>query len=514
MSYSLHLRSGTYYLRLFVPSSLHATLGKREIWKSLQTGDKLLAGIRAAHYLAQYRDHVDSLGQMKSAFKFKSLTDQQSIEFLRLGYRIGQPRRTGSRYALELLDAPSPQAEAEFLESANSAPDVETLLQILKARSTATAPSAPFISVVITDFLEKKRASVGVGAINDFDVAFRLLVAVTGDMPIDKVSPDHADTLYGYLKAWPVNLSKHREFNGRTPHGVVELNKKLNLPTISDTTINKYLVRIKTFFNDKAVKRYVRDNPFSHLEHLSTKRAKKQVRDRFTEAEIALIFNTETYPDDDPAKFFIPLIGLYSGARLNEICQLYLDDIGMDSGIYYFNFNQNDRTKTGRNLKGYSSHRFTPIHSKLIELGFLDYVADVRKLKLDRVFPHLPYSEKSGFGRRPSYQFGSYLTSIGMAESTKVFHSFRHTFNDSLKQLGIDLETRSELSGHEISSTNSAVYTNKLRLGLKRDAVEKLTFDIKLPKYQPHAYDTMLKKEHKPFPPPENTKRKAPKKGA
>ena len=32
--------------------------------------------------------------------------------------------------------------------------------------------------------------------------------------------------------------------------------------------------------------------------------------------------------------YFIPLMALYSGARLNELCQLYLDDIKKEGKIY------------------------------------------------------------------------------------------------------------------------------------------------------------------------------------
>ena len=39
------------------------------------------------------------------------------------------------------------------------------------------------------------------------------------------------------------------------------------------------------------------------------------------------------------ARYWIPLIALFTGCRLNEICQLYLNDIRCDNGQYYFDIN-------------------------------------------------------------------------------------------------------------------------------------------------------------------------------
>ncbi len=62
----------------------------------------------------------------------------------------------------------------------------------------------------------------------------------------------------------------------------------------------------------------------------------------FTTPELLLIFNRKNYfkriKNSDNAKFWIPLISLYSGARLNEICQIRMEDIKNDNGIDYWSF--------------------------------------------------------------------------------------------------------------------------------------------------------------------------------
>ncbi|RMM12795.1 hypothetical protein [Pseudomonas syringae] len=41
-----------------------------------------------------------------------------------------------------------------------------------------------------------------------------------------------------------------------------------------------------------------------------------------------------------PHFYWLPLLGLYTGGRINELCQLYIDDIkSSESGVYYLDFN-------------------------------------------------------------------------------------------------------------------------------------------------------------------------------
>src|SRR6202007_280907 len=87
------------------------------------------------------------------------------------------------------------------------------------------------------------------------------------------------------------------------------------------------------------------------------------------------------------------LIAFYTGARLNEIAQLQTDDIVQQNGIWCFSFSDSGETQR---LKNKSSRRVIPIHSKLIELGFLNYV---KKIGKGRLFPELSFHPKDGYGR-------------------------------------------------------------------------------------------------------------------
>ena len=70
----------------------------------------------------------------------------------------------------------------------------------------------------------------------------------------------------------------------------------------------------------------------------------------------------------------------------------------------------------------------------------------------------------------------------------KVFHSFRSTANDLLKQAGVPEETRCQFVGHEHNTVNSRVYSQRHTVEfLLNNVADKLVFphlkldDLKAP---------------------------------
>ena len=65
-------------------------------------------------------------------------------------------------------------------------------------------------------------------------------------------------------------------------------------------------------------------------------------------------------------KYWFPLIGLFTGMRMHEILQLYLEDIYEKEGVWVFDLNENHSDKKRKTPQ---SRCLVPIHNKLIELG-------------------------------------------------------------------------------------------------------------------------------------------------
>lgn len=168
--------------------------------------------------------------------------------------------------------------------------------------------------------------------------------------------------------------------------------------------------------------------------------------EKFSQIELKTIFDALPSAAVEPWQFWIPLIGLYTGARVGEPAALLVKHFERESKLDIMFL---PGTKTD------CSPRHIPIHPDLIELGLLDFVA---KRKLDgfsRLFD-CPISESNGAGAMPSKWFGSFLDTVKITSKTKVFHSFRHTLIALLKSRGSDLEARCQYVGH--GSIGSAVH--------------------------------------------------------
>jgi integrase len=228
------------------------------------------------------------------------------------------------------------------------------------------------------------------------------------------------------------------------------------------TTINKHLGNLSSFMIWSVNNGYCNMNPFTGMK-IKRKKSPRDDRDKFTEQELKEIFSKQNYlhytkvEKDSYFRYWVPLIGVFTGMRSGEICSLYLDNIREIGG------NQRKKrwvidileepNRPDKKLKNQSSRRIVPIHDTLIELGFIDFIKLLKKdPERKRVFEELIYSEGT-YGRSISRFFNNrYLPLLGIKTDKNGFHSFRHTTIDFLKQLGVEPHFINELVGHSQGS--------------------------------------------------------------
>ena len=200
------------------------------------------------------------------------------------------------------------------------------------------------------------------------------------------------------------------------------------IETLSLKTAGNYLSCVKSLYTFAYERNYITFNPFTKV-----KGKYKNTEDEsftyapFTINELNAIFNPNSYPCrnyyKDAHNFWIPIIALYSGMRINEICQIHTEDVKRHGSIYYFDINETGN----KHLKTKQSNRFVPIHPILKELGFIDYVKENKNN--ERLFPLLNKSvHNDTYARRIGDWFRRHLKKSGVkTDRTKTFHSFRHT---------------------------------------------------------------------------------------
>src|SRR5206468_3701650 len=105
-----------------------------------------------------------------------------------------------------------------------------------------------------------------------------------------------------------------------------------------------------------------------------------------------------------------------------------------------------------KRLKTAGSERTVPLHSGLLALGWLEYVAQRREAGDRKLFPRLRRVGQQGYGARVSQWFGRWKRARGITSSSLVLHSLRHTVATRLKAADVQDFAISELLGHANAS--------------------------------------------------------------
>jgi integrase len=118
----------------------------------------------------------------------------------------------------------------------------------------------------------------------------------------------------------------------------------------------------------------------------------------------------------------------------------------------------------------------------VLALGFIEYVADVRALGFDRVFPDGSWTAKNGPGDKVSKWFNrSYTGAAGLNDPALVFHSFRHTFADAADGVGLTEAQIGALTGHQSESVLGKHYIRHKTVETRWQHVDTITRQFGLP---------------------------------
>lgn len=223
---------------------------------------------------------------------------------------------------------------------------------------------------------------------------------------------------------------------------------------ISPVTASSKVGILRTIFRGAQDYELISANPAADIRLKAPRICKARIP--FSADDLKRIFSSSIYTiqyrpisGGKEAAYWLPLLALFTGARVEELSQLLVRDIREVEGIGHF-INISDEAPHAH-LKNASSRRRVPIHGVLIACGFLDYVA--RQPKSGMLFSDLKPNHRGKYGGYFSYFFSNYLRhKIGITDERKVFHSFRHTFKDACRNVGIEEAVHDALTGHRNAS--------------------------------------------------------------
>lgn len=299
----------------------------------------------------------------------------------------------------------------------------------------------------------------------------------------------------GDIKVVDFDKDKLRDYRNKLDKKTtVKRGKPVPLNTL---TKNDHLRSCKKLF-DHATGFYegIVDNHFNNQRLLfKNKKQVKVNRVPFSDDDLRKMFSHSVFTEGrfkHPYYYWIPLLALYTGSRANELSQLRNGDIIEVDGVWCISHNLSTEDKSIKSDK----ERLVPIHPKLIELGFLEFIALFRQKKYQweeadpshRLFKGLSLDKTrggyqknlsrwfNGTSNPDAKRYGGFKVEVGIKISDKQmkdFHSFRHTFSTALENAGVDDKISYQMTGHADGKQLMTGAGQGYRHGLSQDQVYK-----------------------------------------
>ena len=361
------------------------------------------------------------------------------------------------------------------------------------------APSAassvvPKLSLVISHYLEKQKDK-DAPMYRKQESSLALFLEVLGDRPVDTLRQQDIDDFFALLCRLPPRWSdeKRRKGLGAVALADMEWPKCIAPKTFEAgymAALRPFLLNARRLFGDQGFPRHLTTDG---IKYSGIREGGENAQRALRPDELKRLYEGPEFAafSADPEKehyYWLLLLGLYTGARVNEICQLNPQkDIREEGGIWFFDITEETETdeRVRKSVKNMGSRRRVPIHSRLLGLGFLDYATRMRGAGSVLLFPQWAvWQGKASAGARK--WFGGLLRSLGLRDETPGarvagYHCYRSTFLSRAQHL--DIEHAEWITGHAPEGVSSVVrkYRGQAELSKKREIVERLDFAIEIP---------------------------------
>jgi integrase len=369
------------------------------------------------------------------------------------------------------------------------------------ANKDISRPSEP-VSVYVSKYLAGRSVGVKPDQLRQIGDLLRLFCEMTGDVKFSGINNQVVDTFRDIqLPEVPHNEEKQRaKLKSTSVLESIERLRGKEYKRLTPGSIQKRMAWLRSFLT------WVEDQKSLNIKQIDkvgaavkekNNRAREN-RDMFSFADLTLIFSavpfvngsgeitkSGTYRTFMPWHYWGPLIGLYSGMRPNECCQMNVSDIREKDGFWVFDVNDDpgeDGSKQ-KSVKTNNGKRVIPIHPELVRLGLLDWRLKVEGAGHSRMFPEWKRHEVTGrYSAMASRWFNDthLKQTLGIDRSRKkVLYSFRHNFVTGLGRIGMPEEKAVWITGHTKGSTVlKSVYDKGPKVSELAGYIEKLDFEL------------------------------------
>lgn len=481
-------RYGVLHFRLAIPPDLRSHFKVKEIYRSLHTASIKDAVDQAQTLSMALKRAFAAIRQQSMSNDKKSPTGPISLEHV---IKHAQEKLYLRSRIDEAEQATAAAVDAHRLDKHRND---ETLAIVVRESMKEVAPPIPPASFLISSYLDGWLDSCSPAndplkpkTIESYRAAVQTLIKIVGDKTLREFSYGDQNRFDDVVTKLPPNSTKLAATRDLSTDAIL----LLGLPPNSIVNA-KNIARRATNFLKWACKREGFKCLFELCDDVKITKKKKGAKNRraFTDDELRVVFNPETFGTSaqaGPYIFWLPLIGVHTGMRINEIGQLMVSDLVIKDGVHCFDVNdepdQDEEAELNKSVKTEAAKRLVPVHSRLIELGLLDYAVALRNAGHRRLFPDLSDEARDGPGQPASKHFARYCNRIGLSNPMLVFHSFRHGAVGRMRAAGVPKELRMVVVGHSALEDTHDGYgdiNNDHSIISKHDAIEALNFDSAL----------------------------------
>jgi integrase len=275
-----------------------------------------------------------------------------------------------------------------------------------------------------------------------------------------KVSPKGIDK-HKAAARWFAERTGIRDVGEITKADVLAFKDKMVGEGVSPANANAKLSCLRTLLSYAAQNGLTDKNAAEGVRVLDKDRERRK-RKEFDLASLAAIFSSPVYSADErptqgrgEAAYWLPLLALFTGARLEELAQLRSTDVRQET---YLDGSDRKRTawmihivqEDGLTTKNAGSERSVPVHPDLERLGFIRMAQQAAETGQRFLFPDLRSNKYGKRGAKWGEWWSRYRREVcGVTGPGLVFHSFRHGFKFYARHVGMIEGVQRQIMGHK-----------------------------------------------------------------
>ena len=354
--------------------------------------------------------------------------------------------------------------------------------------SATPAPVAPLFTAAVASYTaEKNRAGEWRGSTeHQYRRFYELFSGFLGDRPVNAYTRADIGRWVEALQQIPSTYGQSTALRGKTLKELAAYTAaNPSVEPVTARTVQKHTIALSGFFGWCRDRGHIDDNPVTRSFRYKKDRRAREQRAAWEAPELNKLFASPIWTGCKSesrrsapgtlmlrdALFWIPLIAVFSGMRLEEIAALRVEDVQTDSGIAFFDITP----AGGKLLKTAAAVRRVPVHKELVGVGFLRYVEQQRRAKVERLFPELqPGGPDKRFGFYPTKKLSRYFDAVGIPDLD--VHGFRHAAITGLQRAEVAEPIIRDLVGHEGSGSETHRYSKGYPLPQLADALNRLAY--------------------------------------